>query len=205
MLVNYLAAVGKGNEMPTELSKSLLTLLQTQLYAPNYEGGSIQVDVVDKGSDLKLLILDLTQEKVTEHKFLSLSCKGVEKESPNIILLLPLGANLVIIRVEKILEHGSQRRGEESELDLVKKAMRPLLQLISNGRIVVIGHKIQKHMRSLRQFFCYDGDDITGGRDRVYDTRSLFQVALRRRTYHRSLKTFVGSRSDLGIVGLCAN
>ena len=125
MLVNYLAAVGKGNEMPTELSKPLLTLLQTQLYAPNYEGGSIRVDVIDKGSDLKLLMLDLTQEKVAEHKFLSLSCcKGVEKEGPNIILLLPLGANPVIIRVDKILE--------QSELDLVKKAMRPLLQLISN-------------------------------------------------------------------------
>ena len=159
MLVNYLPAVGKGKEMPTELSKPLLTLLQTQLYAPNYEGGSIEVDVVNKGTDLKLLMLDLTQEKVAEHKFLSLSCEGVEKERPKIILLLPLGANPVIIRVDKILE--------QSELDLVKKAMRPLLQLISNGRIVVIGHKIQKHMRSLRQFFCYDGDDITGGRDRV--------------------------------------
>ena len=132
MLVNYLAAVGKGNEMPTELSKPLLTLLQTQLYAPNYEGGSIQVDVIDKGSDLKLLMLDLTQEKVAEHKILSLSCKGVEKERPNVILLLPPGANPVIIRVDKILEHSSQRRGEESENNLVKKAMRPLLQLISN-------------------------------------------------------------------------
>ena len=74
MLVNYLAAVGKGKEMPTELSEPLLTLLQTQLNAPNYEGGSIQVDVIDKGSDLKLLMLDLTQEKVAEHKFLSLHC-----------------------------------------------------------------------------------------------------------------------------------
>ena len=81
MLVNYLAAVGKGKEMPTELSEPLLTLLQTQLNAPNYEGGSIEVDVVNKGSDLKLLMLDLTQEKVAEHKILSLSCKGVEAQT----------------------------------------------------------------------------------------------------------------------------
>ena len=82
MLVNYLAAVGKGKEMPTELSEPLLTLLQTQLNAPNYEGGSIQVDVVDKGSDLKLLMLDLTQEKVAEHKFLSLSCCKLKRRAP---------------------------------------------------------------------------------------------------------------------------
>ena len=165
MLVNYLGAVGKGNEMPPELSKQLLDLLQTQLDASNNEEGCIQVQVVAKESDLKLMmldLLDLTQEKVAVHKFLSLSCEGAEKERTKIIVLLPLGADLVKIRVDKILENSSKRSGEETGLELVKKAMRPLLQLISSGRIVIIGHKIQKHMRSLRQFFCYDGDDITG-------------------------------------------
>ena len=68
------------------------------------------------------------------HRLLSDSCEGVEKERPKIIFLLALGADPVMIRVDKILENGSKRAGEEIELELVKKAMRPLLQLISNCR-----------------------------------------------------------------------
>ena len=113
-------------------------------------------------------MLDLTQEKVAVHRLLSDSCEGVEKERPKIIFLLALGADPVMIRVDKILENGSKRAGEEIELELVKKAMRPLLQLISNGCIVFKPHKIHKHMRSLRLYFCCDSNDITGGRDRVY-------------------------------------
>ena len=73
------AAVGKGNEMPPELSKQLLDLLQTQLDALNNKEGCIQAQVVEKESDLKLTTLDLTEEKVVVHKFLSLSSKVLKR------------------------------------------------------------------------------------------------------------------------------
>ena len=50
-----------------------------------------------------------------------------------------------------------------------------------------------------------DTVDFIGGRSRYYDTRKLFRVALRRGTYHSTLKEFIGGRCGLGVVGLCAN
>ena len=169
MLVNHLPATKvEGNELPPELYEHLTNLLQN-LRVQNYseigflppENGLNQrqscsvlddVQVVEKLSDLDRKMLDLTRDLAT-HRFLTLNCEGPDKERPQIVILLALEGKPLIIRVNKVLQNYAESGSGEKGFDLIKKAMRPLLQLLFGGHIVVIGSEVDKDLRCLKRVF----------------------------------------------------
>ena len=145
------------------------------------------------------------------YRIMTFDFEGPAK-SPEVLVLQCLGTGSVIIHLAQIKEQlrSDPSYNEDKIVSYFQKTLRPLVQAVCSGDVIVLGSDISEDVKKLKRFFAKTQyfEDIEGGKDLLVETKWLFAASKKIGTFHSDVVNFLNHRSvkeGLGPIALCTN
>ena len=185
--------------------------LRTGQYNQDSYGRCLEFTTVITVPDLLEAHMENFKSQLHPYRILTFDFEGPDT-APEVLVLQCLGSGSVIIHLAQIKRRllSDPSYDDDKIKSYFQRTLRPLVQAVCSGDVIVLGSDISEDVRKLKRFFAKGEyfEDIEGSRDLLVDTKWLFAASKQIGTFHSDVVNFLNHRSvkeGLGPIALCTN